>query len=326
MGTVESPWPENSPINRRKAINELVRGREFTTQLQIILRNPLGGHGSVSAEDLLPKILTSFTEAIAALNTTVESGEVSQNPASTHVSSPSCGDRATEDSGESKKSTVLKDRRGSYKRRKLLQTWTKLSATPIDDGRAWRKYGQKVILNSKYPRNYYRCTHKNDQGCQATKQVQQTEDNPPMYRTTYIGDHTCIDMSKAPRFILDSTHNNAFVLSFEPEAPRKQDQPHPFFSCFSPSIKQECKEVEIPSDPTHKQCSSEYHLSHDEITFGSSCPTTVLPSTPGSDHGDVISGVYSGSTSSRSLDNYFVGMSDFDDVFHFEEDIFQVSM
>ncbi|KAF8397048.1 hypothetical protein HHK36_018686 [Tetracentron sinense] len=32
------------------------------------------------------------------------------------------------------------------------ETWTKVSPTPIDDGRAWRKYGQKEILNAKYPR------------------------------------------------------------------------------------------------------------------------------------------------------------------------------
>ncbi|KZV30060.1 WRKY transcription factor [Dorcoceras hygrometricum] len=42
----------------------------------------------------------------------------------------------------------------------------------VEDGHAWRKYGQKMVLNAKHPRNYYRCTHKFDQGCQATKQVE----------------------------------------------------------------------------------------------------------------------------------------------------------
>ncbi|KAL0450898.1 UNVERIFIED_CONTAM: putative WRKY transcription factor 70 [Sesamum latifolium] len=61
----------------------------------------------------------------------------------------------------------------------------------FEDGHAWRKYGQKVILNAKHPRNYFRCTHKFDQGCQATKQVQKIEDDPPLFRTTYHAQHTC---------------------------------------------------------------------------------------------------------------------------------------
>lgn len=35
--------------------------------------------------------------------------------------------------------------------RKISQSWTTVSPT-LEDGHAWRKYGQKEILNSKYPR------------------------------------------------------------------------------------------------------------------------------------------------------------------------------
>ncbi|KAG8085163.1 hypothetical protein GUJ93_ZPchr0010g11078 [Zizania palustris] len=42
---------------------------------------------------------------------------------------------------------------------------------PPDDGYTWRKYGQKDILGSRYPRSYYRCTHKNYYGCEAKKKV-----------------------------------------------------------------------------------------------------------------------------------------------------------
>ncbi|XP_010253044.1 PREDICTED: probable WRKY transcription factor 70 [Nelumbo nucifera] len=323
--TVESPWPGNFSIDRKRLINSLVRGRELTTQLQTILCNRLGHEdGSLSTEDLLPRILRSFTEAISALKS-ADSGEVCQNPSSTNVSSPSCDGPRTEDSGESRKSPAVKDRRGDYKRRKVSETWTKITPTPIDDGRAWRKYGQKVILNCKYPRNYYRCTHKNDQGCAATKQVQQIEDDPPKYRTIYKGQHTCKDISKPPQFIMDSTHtdSSSFVLSFQSDsdAPITNQQQlqehHPFFSSsFPPIIKQECQE-EIPNhemeELTHNQQSSSQY-------FLPSVPTSALPSTPGSDHGDVISGVYSCSTSSHSLDMSFVG--DFDDVFHFDDDDF----
>ncbi|KAE8007904.1 hypothetical protein FH972_004461 [Carpinus fangiana] len=45
---------------------------------------------------------------------------------------------------------------------------------PLDDGYRWRKYGQKDIPDSNYPRGYYRCTHRHAQGCLATKLVQRS--------------------------------------------------------------------------------------------------------------------------------------------------------
>uniref|UniRef100_A0A0C9S9Q1 TSA: Wollemia nobilis Ref_Wollemi_Transcript_7171_2278 transcribed RNA sequence n=1 Tax=Wollemia nobilis TaxID=56998 RepID=A0A0C9S9Q1_9CONI len=62
---------------------------------------------------------------------------------------------------------------------------------PPDDGYTWRKYGQKDILGAQHPRSYYRCTHKNDLGCQATKQVQRADDDPSFFEITYRGAHTC---------------------------------------------------------------------------------------------------------------------------------------
>ena len=39
-------------------------------------------------------------------------------------------------------------------------------------------------------RLYYRCAHK-DQGCNATRRVQQTQDQPAAYEIAYYGEHTC---------------------------------------------------------------------------------------------------------------------------------------
>jgi len=63
---------------------------------------------------------------------------------------------------------------------------------PPDDGYTWRKYGQKDILGSRYPRSYYRCTHKNYYGCEAKKKVHRQDDDPFMYKVTYFGNHTCL--------------------------------------------------------------------------------------------------------------------------------------
>ena len=115
-------------------------------------------------------------------------------------------------------------------------------------------------------RNYFRCTHKIDQGCQATKQVQKIEDDPPKYRTTYYGRHTCKNLLKASQFILDSTSNDSSnLISFaDNNLTNKHD--NPFFSSF-PSEKQESKEDHMPSDITYNRSSSaEYLLSFNHLT------------------------------------------------------------
>ncbi|WZY75347.1 hypothetical protein YC2023_021731 [Brassica napus] len=40
-------------------------------------------------------------------------------------------------------------------------------------------------------RSYYRCSYNIDYACGAKKHEQKIKDNPPVYRTTYFGHHTC---------------------------------------------------------------------------------------------------------------------------------------
>ncbi|TYJ38350.1 hypothetical protein E1A91_A05G437500v1 [Gossypium mustelinum] len=69
---------------------------------------------------------------------------------------------------------------------------------PPDDNYTWRKYGQKEILGSKYPRAYYRCTHQKMYNCPAKKQVQRLDNDFYTFEVTYIGQHTCTMSSTAP--------------------------------------------------------------------------------------------------------------------------------
>lgn len=39
--------------------------------------------------------------------------------------------------------------------RKTSNSWTKDTTDFVDDGHAWRKYGQKEILNASHPRYIY---------------------------------------------------------------------------------------------------------------------------------------------------------------------------
>nr|WGV38249.1 WRKY [Loropetalum chinense var. rubrum] len=42
-----------------------------------------------------------------------------------------------------------------------------------EDGYNWRKYGQKLVKGSEFPRSYYKCTHPN---CQVKKQLERSHD------------------------------------------------------------------------------------------------------------------------------------------------------
>ncbi|CAN7049054.1 hypothetical protein BRARA_G00728 [Brassica rapa] len=52
---------------------------------------------------------------------------------------------------------------------------------------AWRKYGQKPIKGSPFPRGYYRCS--SSKGCSARKQVERSRADPSMLVITYTSEH-----------------------------------------------------------------------------------------------------------------------------------------
>ncbi|GAB4859643.1 hypothetical protein Ancab_011124 [Ancistrocladus abbreviatus] len=64
---------------------------------------------------------------------------------------------------------------------------SKGEAYPPSDSWAWRKYGQKPIKGSPYPRGYYRCS--SSKGCPARKQVERSRVDPTMLIITYVSDH-----------------------------------------------------------------------------------------------------------------------------------------
>ncbi|RDX60101.1 putative WRKY transcription factor 70 [Mucuna pruriens] len=265
--------------SRRKAIEELLKGRDCAQQLRSFINGSCDHDGSATtpfAEQLVKEVLMSFTNSLLFLN----NNPISESHDVSHVQvwdSPK-----SEDSEESNcKSSTVKERRGCYKRRRTEQTREEESAAPIDDGYQWRKYGQKEILNAQYPRNYYRCTHKFDQNCQATKQVQRVKEDPILYKTTYYGNHTCKNLVN-PEIILDpiSPSASSKFLSFDNSFPTPSKQECPFLSSSFPSLvkREECKEEFPPST------SSNDYLISSELTFDSSPRHVTLSSTLDSEY------------------------------------------
>ncbi|XP_068340844.1 probable WRKY transcription factor 17 [Pyrus communis] len=63
---------------------------------------------------------------------------------------------------------------------------SKIADIPADEY-SWRKYGQKPIKGSPYPRGYYKCS--TVRGCPARKHVERAPDDPAMLIVTYEGEH-----------------------------------------------------------------------------------------------------------------------------------------
>ena len=61
---MECTWPESLPSSKKKAIEELVQGRDIANQLRSLLNKLVGDNNkkkAAPAEDLVLKILKSFT-------------------------------------------------------------------------------------------------------------------------------------------------------------------------------------------------------------------------------------------------------------------------
>ncbi|KAL1290591.1 hypothetical protein HN51_059248 [Arachis hypogaea] len=271
---------------RERLMNKLVEGHKHATELKLLLQNqnqnpPATIHhgGGSSAEALLiTKILRSFAETLSVLDSPSSSASffLNENNSGSQLviaaNSTNNDLRSEEGSSESSKrfsSSVPKDRRGTYKRRKTEETWSNVSPT-TEDNLAWRKYGQKDILNSKFPRSYYRCTRKYDQGCKATKQVQRIQDNPVLYQITYIGRHTCKETLKAPQmtaYLLNPQDHhqtpptNAIIKQ---EYPKQEDTPSGeiiIAEKLDANLWSELKDIEITNPPTYANFSAfSYHF------------------------------------------------------------------
>ncbi|RAL51035.1 hypothetical protein DM860_005391 [Cuscuta australis] len=73
---------------------------------------------------------------------------------------------------------------------------------------AWRKYGQKPIKGSPYPRSYYRCS--SSKGCLARKQVERSNSKAGTFVVTYTAEHSHSQPTR--RNSLAGTIRNKFII------------------------------------------------------------------------------------------------------------------
>lgn len=90
-------------------------------------------------------------------------------------------------SPQSKKQSKPRKKGQKRNREPRFAFMTKSDVDHLEDGYRWRKYGQKAVKNSPYPRSYYRCTNAK---CSVKKRVERSFEDPSIVITTYEGQHT----------------------------------------------------------------------------------------------------------------------------------------
>ncbi|CAN6710895.1 unnamed protein product [Malus baccata var. baccata] len=139
----------------------------------------------------------------------------------------------TQHSKPSSSTTTTTTTARSKKRKNQLKKVCQVPAEALSsDIWAWRKYGQKPIKGSPYPRGYYRCS--SSKGCMARKQVERNRSDPNMFIVTYTGEHN----HPAP------THRNSLAGStrqkpFSPQTATRGDSAKPASPTTSASADEE---------------------------------------------------------------------------------------
>ncbi|XP_025013358.1 WRKY transcription factor 22 isoform X2 [Ricinus communis] len=102
---------------------------------------------------------------------------------------------------------------------------------------AWRKYGQKPIKGSPYPRSYYRCSSL--KGCLARKQVERSSSDPSIFIITYTAEHSHAHPTRR-----NSLAGSTRIKSSMAKQANKSSEPN------KPTIKGECLDTVLPSSIT----------------------------------------------------------------------------
>ncbi|KAF2312722.1 hypothetical protein GH714_039758 [Hevea brasiliensis] len=181
-------------------------------------------------------------------STVPESSEVLNTPATPNSSSISsssneagneaqakAGDEEEQDQEKNKKQLKPKKKNQKRQREPRFAFMTKSEVDHLDDGYRWRKYGQKAVKNSPYPRSYYRCT---SAGCGVKKRVERSSEDPTIVVTTYEGQHTH-PSPITPRGsigLLPDSGGFGAATSFVVPQPQYQQQQHACMYSSSPSL------------------------------------------------------------------------------------------
>lgn len=142
-----------------------------------------GDLGGSSSEILTTTVTTPNSSVISSSNSSEAGIEEDSDKIKKEDQQPP---KDSEDGGESSKKVKAKKKADKKQKEPRVAFMTKSEIDHLEDGYRWRKYGQKAVKNSPYPRSYYRCT---TQKCTVKKRVERSFQDPSIVITTYEGQH-----------------------------------------------------------------------------------------------------------------------------------------
>lgn len=157
--------------------------------------------------------LAENTGDVSMSNPVASSSESEDRPGSSTVSgeaASSCKPPTPETGGKVKKKGPKRIRQQRF------AFMTKSEIDHLEDGYRWRKYGQKAVKNSPFPRSYYRCTNSK---CTVKKRVERSSTDPTTVITTYEGQH-CHHTVGFPRGLI--SQESAYARYLAPSSSSQQ--------------------------------------------------------------------------------------------------------
>ncbi|RCV27363.1 hypothetical protein SEVIR_5G322200v4 [Setaria viridis] len=139
---------------------------------------------------------------------------------------------------------------------------------PPSDSWTWRKYGQKPIKGSPYPRGYYRCS--SSKGCPARKQVERSRADPTVLLVTYTFEHN----HESPQPKSSSCHQQG-KPSPRPPAPK----PEPVVEQAELGPEHELPEPEAPEQEQEQELEPEAEQEEQKVVVSLVAPETASTAT-----------------------------------------------
>ncbi|CAN6333509.1 unnamed protein product [Urochloa humidicola] len=298
-----------------QVMEDMRKGQELATRLQGLVAD------SPDAGRLVDQILHAMSRTIETARAAAAAEEGSEGQSEVTCAGTGAGGK--------RKAAGGGDKRTACRRRAHNSSTVTVTIKDIEDGHAWRKYGQKEIQNSKHPKAYFRCTHKFDQHCAAQRQVQRCDDDPDAFRVTYIGEHTCRDPAAVAPLVLHATaidadelHAGSRLISFAPNNNASAATASTTTTGNNSSQQGDHRDAALlaglrPLKLEVAGASEQEEVLSSLTPAGSSAAAEAArnaAATPGPDQGDVTSGLqhyyYSGS---------FADMAAFDDTFDLDD-------
>lgn len=253
---------------------------------------------SITAPPLIPQPPPGNSEVVDAPATPNSSSISSSSTEAAGVNDDSKKAETVEEEEDQDKANdeQLKPKKKNQKRQREARFafMTKSEIDHLDDGYRWRKYGQKAVKNSPFPRSYYRCT---STSCGVKKRVERSSEDPSIVVTTYEGTHVhpfpitprcSFGISPETATFADIGGGGA-TSHFVPQIFQIYQQQQPYFSNLTPTLTpttnfNTSSTISLFPPPTLTQgrpfCTTPYSLARDHGLLQDMLPSQILLKEP----------------------------------------------